>query len=112
MSALDSRAQAHGDAGLPVQSRNDREATIMLHTVSGHNFHGRYEITLRGPAEGFVLSDAQAGRYWRELCPFEGCTCGGGYGEGPDRDSATVEQDFGRNGESILRLVPAAKREA
>lgn len=62
----------------------------MLHKISGHNFHGRYRLRLRGPAEGFVLSDAQARRYWRALCPFADCTCGGGYGEGPDRDSATV----------------------
>jgi len=94
------------------QHQRAREATIMLHEISGHNFHGRYRLTLRGPAEGFVLSDAQARRYWRALCRFADCTCGGGCGEGPDRDSATIERDFGRNGESILRLVPAAKREA
>lgn len=84
----------------------------MLHKISGHSFHGRYRLHLRGPAEGFVLSDVQARRYWHELCPFADCTCGGGYGEGPDRDSATIEQDCGRNGEAILRLVPAAQREA
>ena len=85
----------------------------MLHKISGHNFHGWYRLRLRGPAEGFVLSDAQARRYWRALCPFADCTCGGGYGEGPDRDSATVEQDFMVDGgRVVLRLVPAAQREA
>lgn len=79
----------------------------MMHEIRGRNFHGAYSLRLRGPAEGFVLSKAQARRYQRELCPFADCTCGGGYGEGPDRDSATVERDFARNGENILRLVPA-----
>jgi hypothetical protein len=85
---------------------------MMLHEISGHNFHGRYRLFLRGPAEGFVLSSAQARRYWRELCPHADCTCGGGYGEGPDADSATVEQGFGRNGETVLTLIPAAQRQS
>lgn len=82
----------------------------MLHEISGHNFHGRYSLRLRGPVEGFTLSEGQARRYWHELCPFADCTCGGGHGEGPDHDSATVEQDFGRDGEVILKLIPAARR--
>lgn len=87
-------------------------ATIM-HTISGRNFHGRYRLTLRGAAGGFLLSDAQARRYRRALCPVADCTCGGGYGEGPDRDSATVEEDvMVDGGRVVLRLVPAAEREA
>lgn len=62
----------------------------MNHTVSGRNFHGPYRLTLRGPAEGFILSERQARRYQRELCPFTECGCGGGYGKGPDSDSARI----------------------
>ena len=64
---------------------------IINHIVSGNNFHGDYSITLRGPADGFALSKAQARKYRNALCGFSGCTCGGGYGDGPDADSAIVQ---------------------
>ena len=57
-------------------------------TISGRNFHGAYRANFRGPTRGFVLSDSQVRRYNHELCPFQDCQCGGGYGEGPDPDSA------------------------
>ncbi|MBI4695562.1 MAG: hypothetical protein HY749_16215 [Gammaproteobacteria bacterium] len=76
----------------------------MKHTISGHNFHGRYGITLVGPAEGFVLSRSQTRRVERALCPSApDCKCGGGYGDGPDADSARLEP----YGYDKLRLVPA-----
>ena len=63
---------------------------MMMHEISGHNFHGSYSLRLRGPAEGFVLSDGQARRYRRELCSNLDCQCGGGYGDGPGRTSAWI----------------------
>jgi len=62
----------------------------MMHNVSGQNFHGPYSLKLRGPANGFVLSGPQGYRYQQALCGVAECKCGGGYGEGPDRDSARV----------------------
>ena len=74
----------------------------MKHHLSGNNFHGGYAVDLIGPAEGFILSDDQAKRLAKALCGVTGCTCGGGYGDGPDPDSARiVSTDNGR-----LRLVP------
>ena len=82
-------------------------STIINHQISGHNFHGRYGITLRGPAEGFILSARQLARYSAALCHVSGCQCGGGYGEGLDKGSARVEWvDF-----DSARLIPAIKEE-
>ena len=61
-------------------------------TVSGHNFHGYYSVTFRGDPRGFVLSDSQSRRYRKALCGMSDCTCGGGYGDGPDSDSASIVQ--------------------
>ena len=75
----------------------------MKHHITGNNFHGGYAIDLIGPAEGFILTEGQAARLAKALCGVTGCTCGGGYGDGPDPDSARiVSADNGR-----LRLVPA-----
>lgn len=60
----------------------------MLHTVSGHNFHGHYQVKFRGPDRAFLLSPSQARRYRHALCPHYECKCGGGYGDGPCRDGA------------------------
>ena len=77
----------------------------MKHYLSGSNFHGGYTANLIGPAEGFVLSDSQAKRLAKTLCGVAGCTCGGGYGDGPDPDSARIViADDGR-----MKLVPARK---
>lgn len=75
----------------------------MKHHLSGNNFHGSYAVDLIGPAEGFVLTEGQAARLSNALCGVTGCTCGGGYGDGPDPYSARiVSTDDGR-----MRLVPA-----
>ena len=74
----------------------------MKHLISGHNFHGRYEIKLIGPANGFTLSESQKKRYSKTLCPFNDCTCGGGYGDGPDEDSAYITWNDASYGELIL----------
>ena len=74
------------------------------HTISGDNFHGRYELILRGPSDGFILSKNQAYRVKKSLCPHTDCLCGGGYGDGPDYDSAQIEDaDF----DGALRLIPS-----
>lgn len=78
----------------------------MKHHLSGHNFHGQYAVDLIGPAEGFILSKGQAARLAKALCGVSGCTCGGGYGNGPDPDSARIQMmDDGR-----IKLVPAGEQ--
>jgi len=69
----------------------------MLHVVAGHNFHGHYRITFRGPNRAFLLSRWQARRYRHELCPFQDCSCGGGYGDGPSSQGAHIKwaQSYG-----------------
>ena len=83
--------------------------------ISGGNFHGPYRATFRGPAAGFVLSDSQARRYWDTLCGLSGCTCGGGYGDGPDPDSAnaiTSADEVPANcPPDLARALAAAERE-
>ena len=75
----------------------------MKHHLTGSNFHGAYAVDLIGPADGFVLTDSQASRVAKALCGVAGCTCGGGYGDGPDPDSARIAiTDDGR-----MRLIPA-----
>lgn len=75
----------------------------MKHHITGSNFHGGYAVDLIGPADGFTLTDSQAKRVARELCGVADCTCGGGYGDGPDPGSARiVSTDDGR-----MRLIPA-----
>ena len=80
---------------------------IINHKISGHNFHGRYSLVLRGPAEGFALSEGQSRRYGEALCGMSDCQCGGGYGDGPDSCSAIITADG-----DILRLVPAEVKNA
>lgn len=62
----------------------------MIHTISGHNFHGRFVVQLRGPKEGFALSDSQRRKLDKALCGMSDCCCGGGYGDGYDDDSARI----------------------
>lgn len=64
----------------------------MIHTISGSNFHGPYEVTVRGPSKGFTLSPRQARKISRAMCGCEGCQCGGGYGDGPNKGSARMVQ--------------------
>lgn len=78
----------------------------MKHHVTGNNFHGQYAVDLIGPAEGFILSKGQAARLAKALCGVTGCTCGGGYGNGPDPDSARIQMmDDGR-----MKLVHAGEQ--
>ena len=75
----------------------------MDHKITGHNFHGRYGLILRGPKEGFRLSARQHARLQKEICGVADCRCGGGYGDGMDAGSARIEQaDYDH-----MRLVPA-----
>lgn len=75
----------------------------MKHHLHGSNFHGAYAVDLIGPAAGFILSDSQDSRVTKALCGVAGCTCGGGYGDGLDPDSARlVGMDDGS-----MRLIPA-----
>ena len=79
----------------------------MKHHLTGSNFHGGYAVGLIGPADGFKLTDSQTKRLAKALCGVEGCTCGGGYGDGPDPDSARIfVSDTGH-----LWLLPARKPE-
>ena len=65
----------------------------MLHTYSGHNFHGYYSLKLRAPKVGGKLTKRQLTTIDRVLCGMSDCTCGGGYGDGPDSDSARIAND-------------------
>ena len=77
----------------------------MKHHITGNNFHGGYAVNLIGPAEGFILTEGQAARLAKALCGVAGCTCGGGYGDGPDPDSARIVMtDDGQ-----MKLVPAGE---
>jgi hypothetical protein len=82
---------------------------MTTHTISGNNFHGNYQLQLRGSAEGFELSPAQVRRWRQTLCGFSDCCCGGGYGTGVDADSASIDEiDYDR-----WHLTPAtAERSA
>jgi hypothetical protein len=89
-------------------------AKPIIHEVVGHCYHGSYRINLRGPAEGFELSEAQCRKVWDTLCGMKGCTCGGSiaYGDGPDERTARVVREWvyvpGRGDiQEVLTLVPA-----
>jgi len=62
----------------------------MNHIISGHNFHGRYRVVLRGAKDGFALTNQQFSRLSKALCGIKDCTCGGGYGDGADPGTARV----------------------
>lgn len=64
----------------------------ITHTATGSNFHGDWQIILRGPSNGFYLSESQKRKYLSAICPFDDCTCGGGYGDGADKNGATIEE--------------------
>ena len=75
----------------------------MIHTISGSNFHGAYSVSVRAPAAGGALSRKVARKVRAALCDYEGCQCGGGYGDGPDADSAVID-----DGEHIMYVMPAS----
>lgn len=64
----------------------------MIHIISGHNFHGYYSVRIRAPKKGGQLSERQLNKISKELCGMSDCTCGGSYGDGPDENSAAVDQ--------------------
>jgi hypothetical protein len=80
----------------------------MIHTINGNNFHGDFLVTVRGPAAGFLLSAKQYKKITDVLCGCKSCQCGGGYGQGPDADSATIEHV----GYDKVALIPAALKKA
>ena len=58
--------------------RNEgKDMSNKIHTLSGTSFHGAYRVTVRGPAEGFILSARQAKKIARAKCDYDGCMCGG-----------------------------------
>ena len=97
-----------------------RVARVIMHTVSGSNFHGHYSIELRGPAAGFILSTHQIQRLSRAMHPSGYCLVRGGHrhnaetvlrecssadiGTGPDPQSARLVDYAGIS----LELIPHA----
>ena len=51
--------------------------TNKIHNLMGESFHGWYEVNLKGPAEGFLLSESQTKKLAKAQCGVTGCTCGG-----------------------------------
>jgi hypothetical protein len=84
------KIQTYPIANDQVEGAGQKGQYKMIHTLSGHNFHGRFEIQLRGPKEGFALSDSQWAKIDKTLCGMADCCCGGGYGDGYDDDSAQI----------------------
>lgn len=83
------------------------KSKMMIHKLSGNNFHGNWSLTLRGSAEGFRLSRFQEEKYRHELCGISDCQCHDGIGDGPDEEGAIISS----YGEGAMRLIPAAKKE-
>jgi hypothetical protein len=79
----------------------------MIHTISGNNFHGTYSVSVRAPAAGGVLSRKVARKVRAALCDYEGCQCGGRYGDGSDADSATIDDTIDNHGVDVMYVVPA-----
>ena len=78
---------------------------LINHIYSGNNFHGDFRVILRGDAAGFTLSKYQAKKVKRAECDYEGCQCGGGYGNGLDAASAQLwDTNYGE-----LTLTPGNK---
>jgi hypothetical protein len=82
---------------------NETASKPIIHEVRGHNLHGPYLIRLRGPAEGFELSEAQARKVSKALCGLSGCRCGGT--QKPSEDTARVIAPWGDP--AAQRLIPA-----
>lgn len=69
---------------------NKQSNNRVTHTISGHNFHGQYSVTIQTGIEG-ELTSSQINRIVKTLCGKYGCQCGGGYGNGPDKESSKVD---------------------
>lgn len=80
---------------------------MTIHKISGSNFHGAYNVSVRAPAAGGALSRRVARKVRAALCDYTGCQCGGGYGDGPDADSAIIDDTVDNHGEHIMYVVPA-----
>ncbi len=48
----------------------------MKHTVIGENFHGEFQLSLIGAAEGFPLTKSQVKRVKRAIEYNDDCICG------------------------------------
>lgn len=64
-------------------------------------------MTVRAPAAGGALSSKVARKVRAALCDYIGCQCGGGYGDGPDADSAVIDDTIDNRGDSVMYVVPA-----
>lgn len=73
----------------------------MMHEVHFTGFHGPRVIRFRGPAEGFILTPAQARKWRAAVCPFAGCLCLGVVP--PQFSSAGASIDATEDG---YRLIP------
>ena len=54
-----------------------------------------------------ALSRKVARKVRAALCDYTGCQCGGGYGDGPDANSAVIDDTIDNRGEPIMYVVPA-----
>jgi len=88
---------------------NETASKPIIHEVRGYNFHGAYLIRLRGPAEGFELSESQARKVQKTLCGLSSCTCGGDvrYGDGIELGTARVIRGWG---DGPWNLLPASRK--
>ena len=74
-----------------------------IHKLMGESFHGWYEVSLRGPADGFLLSESQTNKLARARCGVHGCKCGGHSTQTHTGGHAWVEYSEANGG---LRLIP------
>lgn len=74
-----------------------------IHRLMGESFHGWYEVNLKGPAEGFLLSESQTKKLANARCGVRGCTCGGRSTQVKIGGHAWVEYSEMNGG---LRLIP------
>lgn len=74
-----------------------------IHNLMGESFHGWYEVNLKGPAEGFLLSESQTKKLAKAQCGVTGCTCGGHSNQVKIGGHAWVEFSAMNGG---LRLIP------
>lgn len=79
-----------------------------IHKLMGESFHGWYEVNLKGPAEGFLLSPGQTAKLARARCGRHGCTCGGHSTQVKNNGRSWVEYSE-VNG--ALRLIPGRQEQ-
>lgn len=77
-----------------------------IHKLLGEGFHGWYEVSLRGPAEGFLLSETQTIKLRRARCGVPGCKCGGQATQVKIGGHAWVEYS---ESNGALRLIPGRR---